>query len=174
MIETKRLEIIHAVEENIVRIMEIERDKDYRDFIWQGTYEEHLSEISDPNYLLLIIIEKNSKQEVGFALIRLDFKSNIFEIRRIAITKKGMGYGKESMKALIKYSFEETHTNRLWLDVYPDNAIGIKLYESLGMHCDGTLRQNFKSERGYLDQIVYSILKCEYENYGDVDNRNYL
>ncbi|MFA9424376.1 MAG: GNAT family N-acetyltransferase, partial [Sedimentibacter sp.] len=102
------------------------------------------------------------------ALNRLDFKSNVFEIRGIAITKKGIGYGKESLKALIKYSFEETHTNRLWLDVYPDNVIGIKLYESLGMHRDGMLRQSFKSERGYLDQIIYSILKCEYENYGEL------
>ena len=32
----------------------------------------------------------------------------------------------------------------------PDNEIGIRLYESLGMHRDGVLRQNYKAERGYL------------------------
>ena len=30
------------------------------------------------------------------------------------------------------------------------------------MHRDGMLRQSYKSERGYLDQIVYSMLKGEY------------
>ena len=165
MIETKRLEIIQAEEKHIDTIIEIESHKDNIDFLWVGTYQEHLSEIADPNHLLLIFKEKDTKEIVGYALIRLDFKSNIFEIRRIAITKKGIGYGKESMTALIKYSFEETDTNRLWLDVYPDNVIGIKLYESLGMHCDGTLRQNYKAERGYLDQIIYSMLKCEYKNW---------
>ena len=67
------------------------------------------------------------------------------------------------MEALLKFAFEETETNRFWLDVYPDNLIGIKLYESLGMHRDGVLRQNYKAERGYLDQIIYSMLRREYE-----------
>ena len=65
---------------------------------------------------------------------------------------------------MIEYAFEETQTNRLWLDVYPDNPAGIHLYESLGMHRDGVLRQNYKAERGYLDQIIYSLLREEYEN----------
>ncbi len=100
---------------------------------------------------------------VGYALIRLDFKSFIFELRRIAISEKAVGFGREAMEALLKFAFEETETNRFWLDVYPDNLIGIKLYESLGMHRDGVLRQNYKAERGYLDQIIYSMLRREYE-----------
>nr|MBK5234863.1 GNAT family N-acetyltransferase [Clostridium sp.] len=95
-------------------------------------------------------------------MIKLDFKSEIFELRRIAISHKGLGYGKESMIALLKYAFEERNVNRFWLDVYPDNVIGIKLYKGLGMHRDGVLRENYKSERGYLDQIIYSMLKREY------------
>ncbi len=31
------------------------------------------------------------------------------------------------------------------------------------MHRDGVLRQNYLSDRGYLDQIIYSMLKSEYE-----------
>ena len=83
------------------------------------------------------------------------------------MTDKGHGYGKEAMRGLIRYAFENTDTNRLWLDVYPDNEIGIKLYESLGMHRDGVLRQNYLAERGYLDQIIYSMLRSEYETGGN-------
>lgn len=163
MIKTKRLDLIQATKNDINTIIEIEEDKENRDFIWLGTYEEHFNEIRDPNYLVFMFKERSSEEIVGYSLIGLDPKSNKFEIRRIAITKKGIGYGKESMKALIKYAFEETDTNRLWLDVYPDNTVGIKLYEGLGMHRDGVLRQNYRSERGYLDQVVYSILREEYE-----------
>ena len=53
-------------------------------------------------------------------------------------------------------------SDRFWLEVYPDNLYRIKLYESMGMHRDGVLSQNYKSERGYLDQIIYSMLKGEY------------
>lgn len=162
LIETRRLKIFEAIEEEINTIIEIESHKENRDYLWIGTFEEHKAEILDTNHLLLVFREKESEDIVGYALIRVNHKSEIFEIRRIAITHKGVGFGKESMIALIKFAFEEMNTNRLWLDVYPDNEIGIKLYESLGMHRDGILRQNYKAERGYLDQIIYSILKKEY------------
>jgi [ribosomal protein S5]-alanine N-acetyltransferase len=162
MIETKRLYIVDATEEDIDTIIKLEGHKDNRNFVWLGTYEEHKAEIQDKNYLLLVFKQKEDNLIVGFALIKLDLNSEIFELRRIAISHKGIGYGKEVMNGLLKYAFEELNINRFWLDVYPDNVIGIKLYESLGMHRDGVLRQNYKSERGYLDQIIYSILKSEY------------
>ncbi|MBU3144154.1 GNAT family N-acetyltransferase [Clostridium sp. CF012] len=162
MIETTRLYIIDAIESDIETIINLENNKDNRNFIWVGTYEEHKAEIEDKNHLLFVFRKKEDNLIVGFALIRLDFKSEVFELRRIAISNKGIGYGKEVMSALLKYAFEEINVNRFWLDVYPDNIIGIKLYEGLGMHRDGILRQNYKSERGYLDQIIYSRLKNEY------------
>ncbi|KGF09827.1 hypothetical protein HMPREF1635_01170 [Clostridiales bacterium S5-A14a] len=162
MIETKRMEISEAKECDICKIIEIESRPDTRDFLWIGTYDEHLSEIDDPNHRLLVFRYKHHEDIMGYALIRLNFQSEIFELRRIALIEKGKGYGKESMMALFKYAFEDLKMNRLWLDVYPDNVIGIKLYESLGMHKDGVLRQNYKAERGYLDQIIYSMLKKEY------------
>jgi len=121
-----------------------------------------VAEIADPGHRLLVIRRKDGVERVGYALVHLDFKSERFELRRIVIAQKGRGYGRESMEALLKYAFETLKFNRFWLDVYPDNAVGIKLYESLGLHRDGVLRQNFKSERGYLDQIIYSMLKEEY------------
>lgn len=162
MIETERLYITDAVESDIYEIITLENHEDNRNFIWQGTFNEHKAEIEDHNQLLFIIKKKVDNMTIGFVLIRLDQNSNIFELRRIAISEKGVGFGRETMLALIKYAFEEKNTNRFWLDVYPDNTIGIKLYESLGMHCDGILRQNYKSGRGYLDQIIYSILRDEY------------
>ncbi len=162
MIRTSRLNIIEAQEGDIEKIIEIESRPDTRDFLWIGTYEEHKQEIKDPNHRLLVFKDPGNSETLGYALIRLDFKSEIFELRRIAIIDKGIGYGRESMIALFKYAFEDLGMNRFWLDVYPDNVIGIRLYESLGMHKDGVLRQNYKAERGYLDQIIYSMLKDEY------------
>lgn len=58
---------------------------------------------------------------MGYAFAQLDFKSDKFLLRRIAISEKGLGYGKESLGAIIKYAFEEMNMNRFWLDVYPFN-----------------------------------------------------
>lgn len=162
MISTLRLEIVEADESDIMTIIEIESHKENKDFLWVGTFEEHKAEIEDPDQFLWIFRLKDSKEVVGYALARINIKSEIFELRRIAIIDKGMGYGKESTKAMMKYAFNDLKVNRFWLDVYPDNLVGIKLYEGLGMKREGVLRQNYKSERGYLDQIIYSMLKSEY------------
>lgn len=166
MIETDRMYLTEAGEEDIPAIIELESHKDNRNYLWIGTETEHQAEIADPNHLLLIFKTKDEpacRQAAGYALVRLDRKSELFELRRIAISKKGVGYGREAMEALIWYAFEHCGANRFWLDVYPDNEIGIHLYEKLGMHRDGILRQNYKAERGYLDQIIYSMLRDEYQ-----------
>lgn len=162
MIYSKRLYLVEANESDIESIVEMENHKDNRDFVWQGTYEEHMFEIESKDCFLFIIKQKENDETVGYALIRIDNKSEIFELRRIVISKKGMGYGKEVITKLFYFAFEELKMNRFWLDVYPDNIVGIKLYEGVGMHRDGVLRQNYKSERGYLDQVIYSMLKSEY------------
>ena len=154
MLETKRLEIIEATDDYIDRIIEMESHPENRDFIWMGTFEEH--------HILWVFRAKKDAKIVGYALARLDWKSERFELRRIVIADKGLGYGEESIKAIIKYAFEEFRANRFWLDTYPDNHVGISLYEKIGLKKEGILRHNYKSSRGYEDQIIYSMLKYEY------------
>lgn len=159
--ETERLKVYNAKKEDIDIIIDIENHKDNRDYLWQGSYKEHLNEINDKSHILAIV--KKEKDLIGYFLAKIYRKSDVFELRRIAITEKRKGYGKELIKAIIKYAFEELFINRFWLDVYHDHLVGIRLYESLGMQKDGVLRQNYKEERGYMDQIIYSILRSEYE-----------
>lgn len=162
LLSTERLNITKATEKDIDLILELENHKDNRNFVWQGTYEEHLSEINDENSMLVVFKRKDDNKIVGYSLSHINFKSEVFELKRIVISDKGKGFGRETLLAIIKYCFETLKCNRFWLDVYPDNEKGINLYKSVGMHHDGTLRQSYKSERGYLDQMIFSILKEEY------------
>lgn len=152
---------VEAKAGDIPYIIGMEHDPANRDFIWQGTEAQHLAEIADPAHILAVFRTEDGAK-IGYMLCHVDEKSEVFELRRIAIGAKGQGYGREAMEGVMRYAFEALHMNRFWLDVYPDNHTGIRLYESLGMHRDGMLRQSYKSERGYLDQIVYSMLKGEY------------
>lgn len=163
LFQTERLIIVRAKEEDLSRIIEMEKAEDNKKFVWSETYEEHKLEIVDPNYELVLIKANNNKKIIGFCLLCLDFESKKCELKRIVIEDKGKGYGKETLKGILKYVFDSLDMNRFCLDVYQDNIIGIRLYESMGLYCEGVLRQNYKSERGYLDQIIYSLLREEYE-----------
>ena len=74
-----------------------------------------------------------------------------------------MGYGRETLTEILRYGFEELGVNKVWLEAYPDNAPGTHLYDSMGFHRDGLRRQHSKEERGFLDEIQYSMLKSEYK-----------
>ena len=93
------MRILEATFEDIPAIIALESHKDNRDYLWIGTEEEHREEIEDPNHLLLIFRKKDNSDIVGYALVRLNRKSEIFELRRIAISEKRKGYGREAMEA---------------------------------------------------------------------------
>lgn len=159
---TKRLSVRKATSNDVKRIIEMENAAENRKYIWQGSYEEHINEIEGDTDLLLVFEDKEIKNFVGYALICLVPQSKVFELRRIAVDIKGSGYGYETMQGLLAYCFNTLRFNRFWLDVYPDNTVGIALYKKLGFVHEGTLRQSYKSERGYLDQMIFSIIREEY------------
>lgn len=164
MIQTERLLIVKAEMMDIDYIIGMEHHEENRPYIWQGTYEEHQEEIQDRNHLLCLVKDKKNLEEVGYFLAHIDERSHRFELRRIALSQKGHGYGEEIIRALMKDAFENRNINRFWLDVYPTNKVGIALYEKLGMKREGVLRQNYKNEEGeYMDQIIYALLKEEYQ-----------
>lgn len=158
----KRIAMSSAKAGDIDIIIDFENADENKSFVWQGSYEEHLGEIEDPSYILAVFKERSDNRVIGYVLAKVDRRSDIFELRRIVIGEKGRGYGREALFLLMDYAFNSLHINRFWLDVYPDNVVGINLYKSLGMKHEGTLRQSYRSERGYLDQMIFSILREEY------------
>ncbi len=162
IITTKRIMIYPAEEGDICEIMALEEHEENRAFIWQGTYEEHLEEIEGNETLLLTLKKKGDGELLGFLLGAVDDRSDVFELRRIAISQKGQGYGREAIEGLMRYSFDTLNSNRFWLDVYPHNKVGIHLYRDLGLKLEGRLRESYKTSEGYMDQLIFSILKEEY------------
>lgn len=158
------IEVRDAVEGDISYIMNLESEDSNKQFVFQGTYEEHRKEIELDEYLLGIICEKDTYKKLGYILCHIDNKSKVFELRRIVVEEKSRGIGRETLENLIKYAFEILKLNRFWLDVYSNHTRGIKLYEDLGLVCEGVLRQSYRTDSGYVDQKIYSILSKEYKN----------
>lgn len=69
----------------MICLHENRRRKSYGKEACKTGYEEHKAEISDPCHLLLIFDYVKNSSPVGYALVILDYKSEIFELRRIAI-----------------------------------------------------------------------------------------
>lgn len=162
MITTERLVLEPYKTEELPILMEIEFAPENCMYTWTNTAEEHEKELSDPNVWTLAVKRKEDGYIVGNAIIDLDYESEWMELKRIAFREKNQGYGREMITALVKHAFEEMKLNKVWLEAYTDNIVGNHLYESLGFHVDGILREHHKTERGILSQVQYSMLKGEY------------
>lgn len=88
---------------------------------------------------------------------------NIYIGADISLEYKGCGYGKASYKKFIPFLFKEYDLNKISLEVLATNTVAISLYEKLGFKTEGIKRQEVKKGDKWVDSIVMSILRDEYE-----------
>ena len=78
-----------------------------------------------------------------------------------------MGYATESVKAIIKYGFEDLRIHRIFAHCNPKNRTSWKLLERVGMRREGSFKKNIffvKDEKGnpcWKDTYEYALLSEE-------------
>ena len=72
------------------------------------------------------------------------------------------GYGSDSLRTLIKYGFEDLNLNKIWCEVYDNNA-AIDVYEGIGFALEGVQRQHYFNEGRYWNSNILSMLREEWE-----------
>lgn len=76
----------------------------------------------------------------------------------------GQGYGMEASSAALRYAFETLDCPMVCVSHFPFNQQSKRLIKKLGFVYEGTLRRTWKLPDGsYTDELVYSMLKEEYE-----------
>lgn len=75
---------------------------------------------------------------------------------------RGQGYGKEAIKLLLEYGFNNLNLNNIMLKVYSFNTRAIKVYESLGFKKFGVRHKSHYFKGKFYDEIYMEILKEEY------------
>ncbi|MBH1942580.1 GNAT family N-acetyltransferase [Mobilitalea sibirica] len=144
-------------------VLNTEHDSENMNYIGQQTIEEHHKMLLDEDILHLIVGEKISNEAIGYVMIAgIKNKNRSIELRRIVINKKGMGYGRETIKLCKEIAFGMKKAHRLWLDVRQHNTRAYALYKSEGFIEEGTLRECIMNEGDFESLIVLSILENEY------------
>lgn len=76
---------------------------------------------------------------------------------------KGRGLGKLSYQKFIPYIFDKYELNKISLEVLSTNQVAINLYKKLGFVTEGIKREEVYKNEVWVDSIIMSILKKEYE-----------
>ena len=72
------------------------------------------------------------------------------------------GYGRETIGLLLEYAFRLVNFRRVWLQVWGNNARGIRCYLACGFVEEGRLRRHVWSQGAYVDLVEMGILREEW------------
>lgn len=74
----------------------------------------------------------------------------------------GHGYMSEALRMLLSYGFMTMGLNRIEALVHPDNTHSRQLLQAFQFREEGLLREYQKTDEGFIDLLMYSLLKREF------------
>lgn len=125
------------------------------------TYEEEMEWIKNNKHLYsFTIIDKETNELIGNAGYH-EIENGIGELGIwIAIPQQNKHYGREILRALIEYGYQELNLKRITLTVHENNARAMHLYQKLGFYKQGRPK-NIKDGIGNPTRKIHMTLKKE-------------
>ncbi len=120
---------------------------------------------TSPNRMVWAI-EDNSQHIGNVGLYNLDFVHRRAEAWTLIgeLTKRGQGFGREAMKLLVDYGFNDLGLNKIYLHVDSENTIAIRMYKSLGFVPEGELTAEYFIQGRFKDVIRMRLLAQEWRD----------
>ena len=87
-----------------------------------------------------------------------NYDKNI-EFKRLVITEKGKGLGRQAVQLIKRLGFEKFGAHRLWLEVVLHNDRAYELYKTEGFTDEGVHRESLKQENRFspIPRIFHEI-----------------
>ena len=127
-------------------------------------YENYLG--NRGNAVRCAITNDESDDILGLvSLVSIDYmnQSALFNIMIGNASNRGKGIGTFATNAILSHAFRNMNLRRIELFVLESNERAIKLYEKCGFVYEGRKRAARYKEGKFVDLLMYSILRGEYE-----------
>jgi len=82
----------------------------------------------------------------------------------VAREQRGKGIVSEALGAMLDYGFDQMDLHSIEAGVTPGNDASTRMLERLGFRLEGHLRENFLTEHGFVDSLIYSLLRSDWES----------
>jgi ribosomal-protein-alanine N-acetyltransferase len=76
----------------------------------------------------------------------------------------GKGVVGEALGAALDYGFDHMNLHSVEAGVTPGNDASARMLQKLGFRLEGHLRENFLTDRGFVDSLIYSLLRSDWEH----------
>lgn len=177
MIYGERIRLRAAEREDIPRFVAWLNDPEVRQFLLlslplskadeEGWFERMQAEPQPEHVLVIEIRDGQDWKPIGnTSFMDINWISRSAEIG-IFIGEKAFwnqGYGRETMRLMLKHGFETLNLHRIQLRVFEHNLRGIKAYEHAGFQHEGCQREALYADGRYYDILLMSVLRGEWKS----------
>ena len=131
-----------------------------------GLLDKYISSYEKDDYYRWAIIDKQDNRCIGqIAFFLVDTKNHFAEIEYcVANEYQNRGYMTEAVKALIDFGFNKIGLHKVQISTKEINKPSQRVIEKSGFIYEGTLRDYFFYEGGYVGRRFYSMLESEYRS----------
>ncbi|HBS47702.1 TPA: N-acetyltransferase [Candidatus Dependentiae bacterium] len=124
---------------------------------------EYVEDVEKSQTKIVFAIKwKENDKHIGNVLLQqIDWISRSAEIAILIGDKDywNKGVGTECYNLLINYGFNSLNLNRISSGQFTENKSMIRICEKVGMEKEGILRKVFYKNGGYVDIVIYAIIK---------------
>lgn len=129
-------------------------------------YFESVVKMGKCAQFIIVVEDEKQSTDIGTIFIKNIDGSNHNGEYGIFIgeeSARGKGYAKPATDLILKYGFESLNLHRIYLTVMSDNIPAIRAYERAGFVREGVLREEYLRGDSYVDIVMMSILKQEWD-----------
>lgn len=126
--------------------------------------DKYITSYEKPDYYRWAIIEKQSQICIGqIAIFLVNDKNHFCEIE-YALGRKfhRKGYATEAVNAILDFSFNQVNFHKVQVCHKEGNLASQGVIRKCKFTYEGTLRDFFYMNGGYVNRLYYSMLKDEY------------
>lgn len=159
-----KLKLTETKERDIEFVLQAENDESNSPFIAHWDYNLHRDSLMENDIRHMIVRHTEDDRPVGY-MIMAGFAGphKSAELKRLVITEKGKGYGRQVLGLVKEMVFKQMDFHRLWLDVREHNERAIALYGKCGFVKEGLIRECVLTDKGFESIYIMGILKNEYK-----------
>lgn len=133
--------------------------------VHESTHRQWLESLARRTDLVAFAIRlRRTRRLVGVCqLVNISrvHRSAELQIRLGDSRARGRGLGREAVRLLLDFAFDDLNLHRVALHVFRTNAAAIRTYERVGFRLEGTLREAAYIAGTYVDVLAMGILRSE-------------
>lgn len=147
-------------------VLSVENDAANRPFITPWERTQHEGAVRFPDFRHFVVEAGSGTRACGFVILQgCRNPQRSLELKRLVLLPEaqGQGLGRQCVRRLIALAFRDLGAHRFWLDVKDFNQRALHLYGAEGFVTEGRLRESVKTDSGWADLVVMSVLRSEFE-----------